>query len=534
MESPSRELVRIAGELTAARKYDKKFFKKLIGLEPKGGVLAYGGPKSKLKSKYKGKERRSFEFPSKDALDKYLKEHPAADKRKHTVKESEKTSPAESIAGKFGNREKHDSMDVNGAQDLVAELGSFGGESRHVANYGIWVLVEENPEKENPLLTVMRGEDGNPSGVAFTWEHPNGDLEIDALSSNGKVKGMGTFLIAQTIRESLKKGKSLKLSALRDSDGFYEHIGMKQGEENIYRGHDWSLSYKDAKAFSDGVYNLLSSGEEAEPKVEPSAPEVKEMLEFKKSGFGRKKNPKAEFIKNMDASNYESAEAFASAKKRIQEMSSAEFSAVLAGLDEDEEMEKAAHELPSMRGKMNRTRLASELVRMARSLVGEKSIKDEWQRVFPSGKVVGEKDDSFLAVSKEGGEPKVYNKAKALSTLDRFPDGHGEGKGAEHVLSNLEHEQAPPKPKKSPGGGWFEELTKPMKNNYCKEHPSSRLCKTASSDVARELLTVAKLFVSERQADMSWDECIAEAKKTGKRSPEKFCGWLKYHGPNAK
>lgn len=35
-----------------------------------------------------------------------------------------------------------------------------------------------------------------------------------------------------------------------------------------------------------------------------------------------------------------------------------------------------------------------------------------------------------------------------------------------------------------------------------------------------------------RFADMTWDECIADAKKTGKKSPEAFCGWLKNYGPH--
>jgi len=35
-----------------------------------------------------------------------------------------------------------------------------------------------------------------------------------------------------------------------------------------------------------------------------------------------------------------------------------------------------------------------------------------------------------------------------------------------------------------------------------------------------------------RQADMTWDECIAEAKATGKRDPEAFCGWLRAYGPH--
>lgn len=37
-----------------------------------------------------------------------------------------------------------------------------------------------------------------------------------------------------------------------------------------------------------------------------------------------------------------------------------------------------------------------------------------------------------------------------------------------------------------------------------------------------------------RTAAMTWDECIAEAKKKGARDPEALCGWLKAHGPNAK
>ena len=48
-------------------------------------------------------------------------------------------------------------------------------------------------------------------------------------------------------------------------------------------------------------------------------------------------------------------------------------------------------------------------------------------------------------------------------------------------------------------------------------------------EIARRMVRMARLVVG----DMTWDECIAEAKKTGKRSPDAFCGWLKAHGPNA-
>lgn len=35
-------------------------------------------------------------------------------------------------------------------------------------------------------------------------------------------------------------------------------------------------------------------------------------------------------------------------------------------------------------------------------------------------------------------------------------------------------------------------------------------------------------------AAMSWDECIAQATKKGADDPEALCGWLRFHGPNAK
>jgi hypothetical protein len=43
-----------------------------------------------------------------------------------------------------------------------------------------------------------------------------------------------------------------------------------------------------------------------------------------------------------------------------------------------------------------------------------------------------------------------------------------------------------------------------------------------------------KAVGQDRYGKMTWEECIADAKKTGKTSPEKFCGWLYHHGPNAK
>jgi len=42
------------------------------------------------------------------------------------------------------------------------------------------------------------------------------------------------------------------------------------------------------------------------------------------------------------------------------------------------------------------------------------------------------------------------------------------------------------------------------------------------------------IHASDKVAKMTWDECISKAKKNKDvRDPEKLCGWLKSHGPNA-
>ena len=57
--------------------------------------------------------------------------------------------------------------------------------------------------------------------------------------------------------------------------------------------------------------------------------------------------------------------------------------------------------------------------------------------------------------------------------------------------------------------------------------------KMASQNIKRVRASVimGALF---RKADMTWEECIEEAKKKKNvKDPEKLCGWLRWHGPNA-
>lgn len=51
-----------------------------------------------------------------------------------------------------------------------------------------------------------------------------------------------------------------------------------------------------------------------------------------------------------------------------------------------------------------------------------------------------------------------------------------------------------------------------------------------NSIIASKIIKIAKNILS----DMSWEECISDVKKNPEiDNPEAFCGWLKYHGPNA-
>ena len=77
------------------------------------------------------------------------------------------------------------------------------------------------------------------------------NLEIGALASSGQVRGMGTYLLAKTIREKLKKGQKLWLSAVDTAKPFYKKIGMKPVDP---LGPFFYFDYDDAKQFSDRVF----------------------------------------------------------------------------------------------------------------------------------------------------------------------------------------------------------------------------------------------------------------------------------------
>lgn len=77
---------------------------------------------------------------------------------------------------------------------------------------------------------------------------------------------------------------------------------------------------------------------------------------------------------------------------------------------------------------MCRERMARELLRLARELVGANrtQVSSEWRRVFPHGTVYDFDGETFTAEG-DGSWPNlaVYDADLALRVLRKFPDEHG-------------------------------------------------------------------------------------------------------------
>jgi len=146
--------------------------------------------------------------------------------------------------------------------DEVKEESKRTFAAKGVFSYG---LKNAAKRPKGHSMSVVTSKDGRPSGMAFSYDRDDGDMELDALSTDGTVKGMGTYLMARTIKKNLKEGQNVRLSALPGADGFYEHIGMKKvsDDKNSFEGHDYSMDHDTAHDFADKVYDKLGlNGEE--------------------------------------------------------------------------------------------------------------------------------------------------------------------------------------------------------------------------------------------------------------------------------
>lgn len=270
---------------------NRQWIREVLKLEP-AGALACSGIKS----------RKAFEFPTDKALKDYLRQHPDADRKHHWVKQQKSHTPAPApttqhtpaVEKKFGAHKVFDAQHPLGKEEnhfraiignpdphnpwqtkdkdairsyLSKKLGQKPKyddlrreiqqrqKAAEVISYGFWSATKhvKDPTFKLDMVTNRRGV---PQGMVTSYETPENELEIGALASSGQVRGMGTYLIAKTIKEHLKEGERLTLSALDTAKPFYRKIGMKAVDPI---GPMFYFEHDDAMKFADKVYGELGT-----------------------------------------------------------------------------------------------------------------------------------------------------------------------------------------------------------------------------------------------------------------------------------
>jgi len=278
----------------------RQWIREVLKLEP-SGALACSGVKS----------RKAFEFPTDKALKDYLHEHPEADRKHHWVKKSKPSAPAQkapaapspatgskAVEKKFGVHKVFDAQHpvsehvqrfraIIGNPDpsnpwqvkdkdairnyLSKKLGQKPKyddlkrevqqrtKAAEVISYGFWSATKhtDDPTFKMDMVTNRKGV---PQGMVTSYENSDHELEIGALASSGQVRGMGTYLIARTIKQQLKEGEKLTLSALDTAKPFYRKIGMKPVDPI---GPMFYFEHDDAVKFADRVFAELGAGKVA-------------------------------------------------------------------------------------------------------------------------------------------------------------------------------------------------------------------------------------------------------------------------------
>jgi len=80
------------------------------------------------------------------------------------------------------------------------------------------------------------------------------------------------------------------------------------------------------------------------------------------------------------------------------------------------------------------------------------------------------------------------------------------------------------------------EIIKDVQDPWVTRDQVRKLCGSCADKMeARNMsrVRISKLLGADaKYADMTWEECIKDAKATGKKNPDAFCGWLRAYGPH--
>lgn len=253
------------------------------------------------------KDVLGMEFPTQDALDKYLKDHPGADRSKHRVKKDPKDETPDEVE-----------------ERLKKKMGPA------------YRTQEQRMEDAKPKHGPAQEPKKDWGEAAF------GDY-LDEVDSKTKT----TQAQMDYIADCQEQGISPEECAKSIKDGSWKESQDKPSKDKgfVYKPKPHKKVTPTAKSVAK-VKNVLK-----EHGLTDESDELQELAGFKrtlgqrvpesKKGEFYVRNEaklKKDFIANMDPSNYDSRDAFEAAKKRMQAMPVSDFGKILAAIsDEDVE-----------------------------------------------------------------------------------------------------------------------------------------------------------------------------------------------------
>jgi hypothetical protein len=147
------------------------------------------------------KELMSMDFPTQDAMDKYMKEHPDADKSNHKVVETKKEEPAKKEETKKEEPAKKDEPKKEHHPIVQRALGR----EQHVVNIGQLSSEEKHAlEKAVKDVILKKGKGGGYPVLKTVYSHPDYDIEGEHKKSIEELKGW-----AKIDEENRKKRSSI-------------------------------------------------------------------------------------------------------------------------------------------------------------------------------------------------------------------------------------------------------------------------------------------------------------------------------------
>jgi hypothetical protein len=269
------------------------------------------------------KEVLGMDFPTQDAMDKYMKDHPDADRSNHKVVETKKDEPAKKDEGKKDAPKKED-VSAGGKTWAWGDIAWKRSE--------IWDAMDK--ELQNSGIDRSKVEDA--------WQDFGETL--DEVKKLGKMAEDGDERFRPLAKKLNSKIEALS-DAIKKQKGKKDEDKPSSGEGFIYKPKPHKKVVPTAKSVAKVKkvledHNLTDESDELQEMAGFKRTLGQRVPESKKGQFYVRNEAKLkkDFIANMSPDNYDSQDAFKAAKKRMQDMPVSDFGKILAAIsDEDTE-----------------------------------------------------------------------------------------------------------------------------------------------------------------------------------------------------